>query len=692
MNSSESFDSNTPADSRDVDHEDADDAMLDVLLSEVVGGQSPPDQSRIIIQRLDDTLVRSGSANPSGTQKTLRPKKTSTSTWPVVVAAVAIVVLAIGTAVGIRFRNGINVAQKPTLPVPGEKSVATASIPDSAPGNSPSDAPEQSPKSDTPSGNLPSRSIELADSSSDSNSFNTESIGLFERAQKNQGEQTDSPPPTPREMTLVSNVMSDRLERYWDRVGVQPTGVMPADAVSERLQTRFGIRVPRQAIGNSERMLAALSQSHNIDALSVRVLSAIASRPPESMTSPSDQLMATQVNETLRSGSGFDQLCASWFTKRDPSARRQPRGGGKPIGPQTNGNDQRAPTASFNELLRPLDEHETLVTTAAVTLNADVRCQRCHDLPQSGGSESRTLGQHDYWQLAATIAPWIPIRPNAPAGRFYDMPDGRQRLAQVDPDADWPDQLLGSRSLAEGLVGAMWKMVHGRPLASSPYDLSGSAADSDLQRIRDELADDLLASDFNLLRTIALMMSDSIVARSTPPAMTPAGVLTASDADWTGAVAAVESFAASPPALMPTSLSHRMRLVQQSSLPQISGGGSGGSVLAQPLGIEDSESVNGGNDRRRGTNDPDRSQPNKGEPAKPSQAVLAGLPMRPTVVMPAWIGELPDFESRLQHISYLAGLGNTPEAATKLAAQMQDARVEEALILQRIWWIIRPQG
>ncbi|MCM2371236.1 hypothetical protein [Aporhodopirellula aestuarii] len=666
MNPSEPLDSDLPDDSRGASPADAEDAMLDALLSEVIGGQSPPDQSRVILQRLDTSGARTSQ------KKSLRTQKNTSSNWRFALASASIVLFAIGTIIGLRYRNQINIAQTPTSSAPTETFANSDLDSNSAAQSQPTFAPETAGEDDGTGGTLPSRTIELADGSTDPDAFRPDSIGLFDNAPLNGSDQTDASKPTPQALTLVSTVMTDRLERYWDRVGVQPTDMMPADAVSKRLHDKFGIRVPEHAIGNSERMLAALSETRNTDALASQVLAAIASRPAESLTSSSDRLMGKQISQTLSSGHGFDRLIASWFVERKTSSGKS----------ETAKDTNAAATASFHELLRPLGEHETLVTTAAVALNADLRCQRCHDLPQVGGDRNQAISQHDYWQLAATISPWLPIRPNAPAGRFYDLPDGRRRLAPADPDADWPERLLGSRSLAEGLVGAMWKMVHGRPLASSPYDLSGGAADSDLQRLRNELADDLLASDFNLLRTISLMMSDSIVARSTPSAMTPAGVLTASDTDWIRAVAAIESFAASPPESMPTSRGHRMRLVQDSSLPRLGAGGASGAVLAQPLGSDDSPGADKANSRNR----------KSAAPSKPSPAILAGLPMRPTVVMPAWISELSDFDSRLQHVSYLAGLDGTPEPAAKLATQMRDARVEEALILQRIWWIIRPQG
>ncbi|EMI57460.1 hypothetical protein, partial [Rhodopirellula sallentina] len=680
MNPSDSFQPDDSSDPRENGIEDTDDAMFEALLSEALRGDSPPDQSRVILQRLDDHIASRSKPQPGAT-KTPFSQSNPGQKWSLILSAVALITLVVGTTVGIRYRNPHNVAQNPAKPAPGdagEALVAGESLAsDESPGSGgdlmsdpsavattgagnqgqPTGTPENTSTPQDQINTLPSRSIDLADNATDADAIADKPFSLFEHDQAQRTQQTNTPRPAPRTLTLVSNVMTNRLERHWGRVGVQPTQQLPADKVSERLSSKFGIRLTPESVNDSKRMLAALSRPENTNALAPQVLSAIASRPLESLNSSSDKLMAKQVSETLRSGSGFDRLIASWFTERESV-------GGKRRDAKNNpANRNSKPSASFHELLRPLGEHETLVTTAAVTLAADVRCQRCHDL-STVSNENRTITQHDYWQLAATLSPWIPIRPNSDAGRFYDLPDGRRRLAEADQDAEWPEQLIGSRSLAEGLVGVMWKMVHGRPLASSPYDLSGGVGESDLRVLRDELADDLLASDFNLLRTISLLMTDSIVSRSTPEAMTASGVLTATDNQWIDAVAAVESFAAAPPETLPTSQGHRMRLVQESDLPQL-GLGTGKSVLAQPLGRDESES-----------DEKPRQRPGNATP-KTSPAVLAGLPMRPTVVMPAWINELPDFESRLDHIAHLAGLRRTPESAQKLARQMQDAGVEE---------------
>ena len=65
MNSPEPFDSQPPNhppragdDVSESQNADFEDAMLDVLLAELLAGQSPPDQSRAIIRRLNEPVHR----------------------------------------------------------------------------------------------------------------------------------------------------------------------------------------------------------------------------------------------------------------------------------------------------------------------------------------------------------------------------------------------------------------------------------------------------------------------------------------------------------------------------------------------------------------------------------------------------------------------------------------------------------
>lgn len=644
---------------------DAADAMLDALLTEVLTGQSPPDQREIILHRLQQPIVCIAATARKSSSLSSRRRKSAgiypVAAWKLAMITAAALLLCVGIAVGIRYKSRVAIANNANS-IEGRDGTQ-GSTGEEHSGGSDNDARMNSPAQRD---RLPALPIALADASPDSDLPSRDPIKMFNGPDSQPlVALTQLPKPTIRPMTLVSTSLADHLSHYWDRVGVQPAKPLPSEEIAKRFADRLHVQVDTQAIGDSQAMLNLLSLPKNAEVLAGPVLAAISSRPDVSLTRPVDQLMVAEVAKQLRDGRGFDRLVASWFVEQE-------------IAPENAGEKSAQVVASIGSLLGPLSQHEAVVSTGSLVLGSDLRCVRCHDLPASGGNAAGS--QHEYWQFAATLSPWLEQKSNGPSGWFYDTLDGRRRLAEAEDSSGLPQHLVGSRPLAAGLVGAMWRMVHGRPLTSTPYDLSGSADDTDLQQFRDDLADDLIASDFNLLRTISLIMTDSVVGRSTPNAMTPSGLLTASADEWIRAVTAVEAFAAAPPASMPSSRIDRMNLVLN-ELPNTGSMDSANAMLAQPLGSDD-----------LGLNE--LQGPQKFLPAEmpePSPATLAGLPVRATIVMPAWMDKLPDFDSRLEHIANLVGISEVPEDVKLLTEQMRGAGVDEALILQRIWWIVRPQ-
>lgn len=648
---------------------DVAEAMLDALLSEVLKGQSPPDQSEIILRRLQEPIVFiETTARKSSNPFTRRRRSGVTQPivkWKLAMVTAAALLLCVGVAVGIRYQSRTTVASNPGLidgqDLENKSDGAVSPVPstDGMTKDRSADPPSQQDR-------VPAPPIALADAGAASDLPSGDPSKMFNEPDSIPVVGLTAPPkPSSQPLTLVSTSLADSLGHYWARVGVQPAKLLPSEEIAKRLTERLHVQVNPEVVGDSQGMLSLLMKQGNSELLAGPVLAAISSRPDVSLTRPVDQQMIAEVAKQLREVRGFDRLVSSWFVENTNAPE--------------NASDQNAPAvSSLGRLLGPLSQHEAVVSTGSLLLGSDLRCVRCHDLPASGGSSAGS--QHEYWQFAASLSPWLEQKPNGPSGWFYDTLDGRRRLAETGDSFDVPQQLVGSRPLAIGLVDAMWKMIHGRPLTSTPYDLSGSADDSDLQQLRNDLANDLIANDFHLLRTISLIMTDPVVGRSTPDAMTPSGLLTASADEWSRAVTAVESFAAAPPASLPSSRIDRMTLVLN-ELPNTGSIDSGSKLLAQPLISDDL-----GIDELQG---PQKFLPV--EMPKPSPATVAGLPMRATIVMPAWMDKLPDFDSRLEHIANLAGLSDVPEEVKVLAAQMHLAGLDDALILQRIWWIIRPQ-
>lgn len=646
------------------------DPMLDVMLTEVFGETSrqaaPPDQTRVILDRFHHAPVVASKANPP-TSKTeaANPIKSGQLGW---LLAVAATVMVLGS-VAWQVRSQFDVAQlnKPietesTKDLDSLSSGFQATEPgvaesrglgDSA--NEPSWGPGTKPDPGT------RRVIELAGPSV----ADPEVSDLAQPEGPDRDARSIAKPP--QSIQLVSKTMVDHLDRYWNRIGVVPTALMSNTESVERLQERFGLEISADEFADPGLLAAALVRDKNRSALATRLMMTWSSRF-ESSKDPMVQSVTNQMKQALKNRSGMDDSIASWFASSNVSAEKVKQ----PV-PETN--------HLIGRMTRSLGTHEALVRTVSLTHNRDLRCSRCHDTPSIGSSET---SQDEYWQFAASFLPILRADRGSDGKLFYDTLDGRRRLAKRSEDLNPTSQnLIGSAPLASGLVDWVWRAIHGKPLVSSPYDLAG-AANSEMQKLHRELAEDLLASDFDLVRTIALVMTHSIISRRVPDAMTPEGLLVANDTDWVEAVVAIDSFAASAPASQATTPKQRARLVAQIDLPSLEKTRSRGAILAQPIGSDETT--------MKPVSPKSPLLASRSTPREVSQAALSGFPMRSTVVMPAWLKQLPTLESRRQHIAHLAGQLELDSSTAKLANQMVDAGIDETLILERIWWIVRPAG
>lgn len=661
MNSSDSNPANDdellPSDEREVN-----DAMFDALLTEVLLAealftdepgqpgqrQAPPDQTRIILQKWHEspTGVPKMRSTPKPTSSQGSNSSSSTK-WIFAAVVAAGLMVAGGIVWGLQSRIKLNqLAQNNATHNNATQSSEPERITAAPPAvqrpnesGGTRDAPSEEPS--------PRRVIELAGPSQGQSALATMDA---RGPAKNQSERNASDPPRPiQPIQLIAHSMDRHLERYWKRMDVEATSMLSSEQTAARIEERFGIQIQPDSIGDPDAILEDLQRDENLEKLANQFFETLSRRSPSARDSSKraqESTWVTQLRQTWEQRSGMDRLITSWLDSPDLA----------------------------REIVGSDEPHELLTSVAALTHNVDLRCQRCHDMPALRRSPS---SQDEYWRFAATILPVL--NPNIKQGQrfFYDTPDGRRKLAEARPELKpTEDNLIGSRPLAGGLVDWVWRMIHGRPLVTSAYDLAGTA-DEEMQKLHQDLTDDLVASDFDLLRTISLVMNDSILGRSVPDAMTPEGILAASDESWSRAVAAIDSFAAANPKVNPTSTGDRLRLVAEVGLPRLDQLGGVNAILAQPLGNSESESSRPGKDS---------------ENRMVSAAAFAGLPMRSTWVMPAWMDRLEDFGSRSQHIAHLAGKIELPRPVASLAERMRKAGVDESLILQRIWWIIQPHG
>ncbi|WDQ16586.1 hypothetical protein [Rhodopirellula sp. P2] len=639
------------------------DAMLDLLIQEALGGPTPSDQTGLILRRLADEHAGSdsklaGSKNQSSRDASRVAKHSSKlSLATILIGTAAGLLLCVGVAVGVKYRS--DVALQAIADAAADR--AAPSVPNPAPVVDSEDASPQ-PKSAPRKRAQP---IELAGDPSttvagDPGSLSTDSPELPGQ----QDVQPASPSAAVPSITLVSQNIDASWQSHWKRLGVRPTPSREKESIQQELADRLGLVIPVEAIGDAQAIRTAIASPSNRQAISNRLLTAFLGKKSK------HQDASESLSEVLNSGAGADRLIAAWML---PS-----KAGSKPnadVKPDT----QKSAATPWIRMLQPADLHEVTVKTAALTRHQDLRCQRCHDVPNSG-DEIPT--QADYWTVAAELAPLLnPSR--ADKDIFYDTPDGRRQLAKRPSQAETQarsNNLIGSRDLAEGIVSTLFAMVHDSPSTTSPFDLSAASVPPETLR---PLVDDLIASDFDVLRSLSILLSDTVMTRSVPDAMSPQGILIADDQQWSSAVSAVHAMAARSPFRRPGSAQRRLQVALQDAKPNWPGDSGRDTLLAQPLGSELSADGTPSNSEKR--------RPEKNGDRKAAVA-STGYPMRSSMIVPAWISQLPDFDSRLDHVAHLAGQLklNTPER--ELAHQALASGDDEALIFERLWWIIRPNS
>ncbi|KLU04324.1 hypothetical protein RISK_003378 [Rhodopirellula islandica] len=636
------------------------DAMLDLLIQEALGGPTPSDQTGLILRRLADENAGSesklaGSKNQSASPVAEHSSQPSLAT--ILIGIAAGLLLCVGIAVGVKYRSGVAlqaIAEEatdnaaPSVPTPS----AVVESEDASPQPKPAPRKRAQP-------------IELA--GDPSTTLDDDPGSLSPELPSQQDTQSASPSAAVPSITLVSQNINSRWQSHWKRLGVSPTPSREKESIQQELADRLGLVIPVDAIGDAKAIRTAIANPSNRQAISKRLLTAILGKNSK------HQDASESLSEVLKSGSGADRLIAAWMLPSKADSNPSP---------DEKSDSSKSAATPWIRMLQPTDLHEVTVKTAALTSHKDLRCQRCHDVPNSG---DEVPTQADYWTVAAGLAPLLnPSRANKDL--FYDTLDGRRQLAKRPSQEEsraWSDNLVGSRDLAEGIVSTLFAMVHDSPSTTSPFDLSVASAASVPSETLRPLVDDLIASDFDVLRSLSILLSDAVMTRSVPDAMSPQGVLIADDQQWSSAVSAVHAMAARSPFRRPGSAQRRLQVALLDAKPNWPGDSGRDTLLAQPLGSELSADGTPSNSEKR--------RPEKNGDRKTAVAAT-GYPMRSSMIVPAWISQLPDFDSRLDHVAHLAGQLKLNPSERELAHQALASGDDEALIFERLWWIIRPNS
>jgi hypothetical protein len=600
-------------DDRRYDQAGFDDQAFDVLIEEAVGGRAPVDVTESVLRALQErpqspSLAMTGRSR--GSRDHLRRKNSSRLRYAALaVAACGMIVLGFW-------------ANREKKPANGGQAIASSSETFRDPSTSIPIAPRETNTVDqitkTDQAKRPRalpKPIEFA----------TDTDESFPDAMKIQSDPTVTPTPPLRPLTSVSKQLGQSVETYWRSIDVQPTMEADADAWRDRWAQAIGVSrestrtvYPEQL----EDVVRWISQPETASKFADQWLKTIFGKSLTDVSLEARATMRSQISDSITGKNKLSNVVQDWMA--DPE---------HPF------------IATDGQIVG--DQKVCVKRVATLALAADLRCSGCHD-----GLVDRRISQADHWSIASVIA-------NTGKDVFYETIDGRRRLAEKKMPAAFSNV---SRSLAAGTIQTLWATAFKRPPSGSVVD------DPALQSLRTTLIDDLLSSEFNLSRTIALMIT-SPAGRRTVPEIYQDGSWATSDRST--AERQIDAFAAAPPIAPPSDIGQRTAFNLQSIGRKLDRS-EDRSLLAQ-IEVQTTKESSAVFDSARS-----KSLPFSWD-----------YPDRLTVMPATWLETIDDESQRMRHIAYLDGYSELPTEVTDAAAEMKKANLSESLRLSRIWWLMQ---
>ena len=225
------------------------------------------------------------------------------------------------------------------------------------------------------------------------------------------------------ELALVSAQAGVEMKGYWDAVGIEPTDEATAKDTAARLGKILGIEISAEAVLDVERLEAEIGESLNAEAIAIRWLNQITNRGSLRMDARLREQLVSEIARCIQTGSSFDRKVVGWLSGENENSSAF--FSALAAGPRSVGG-----------------EHGMARNLAALTLNVDVRCIRCHDSYIEGNGQ-----QSDYWNLIAFLN--RSVQKDADGNYavdsgvsevdpvFYELSDGRQRVADPRVTPAW---------------------------------------------------------------------------------------------------------------------------------------------------------------------------------------------------------------------------------------------------------------
>lgn len=625
-----------------------DEQAMDALLSEVLGQAGPPDLSARILAR-----HQSSESGPVVVEvQESPPVRRKSSNIPIVVLS-GIAALAASLLLVVWIRGDVDPGEQPIAansPDPSQPSVDAVAQDDVSP--KPVEDAVQPPKARPKPKAVP---LVIAESGDDQPGFGQQPSAI------------ETPPSVGQvePIVLVSKLVDDEMHRYWNSVGVEPTEELAIADLQTRLRERLGVEIDQQALTSPEQLRGQLIDAEAALAVAQQWLMRVTEGGLARIDSDARARLVDQVAGAFQGTQRLDVLLARWFAGENEG------------------------TSDWYAALAASGRDSMTHRIAGLSMNVDLRCTRCHDALIEGSGR-----QEDYWSFASLIrqgvhrdrdGAWKVGEPKSSKPMFYELPDGRQRMVhaavptrwmgqQGNPPIEdvrrWSSQLVASPQFAKGVVNSLWKLMHDRPLKGGVVDTMTAPHSESLDRLEEFLVADLLGSDFDVSRSLALIVHSPSARRSVPTALQADNALLASDAELWGAGDIVGAFAGSMPDHHKPALNQRILLAMRTT---------GGAVPS----IRQSDTINAQ------TN----GSPSKGtsKPPRRSDEGSAGFPVAAKDLPVGWLESVKGYGQQVEHLGYLAGFSELPTDVRQAADAMKSADgISDELALHRVWWLLSP--
>lgn len=680
----------------------ADDALLEAFLTETMSGHGPPDLRQSILTG----LRAAPQVMPAGRSGRARAKSSRSDgavpgrTFAATVSLVASLAAAVVVVVTLWQSRSENRSARPPVVAEAERPDSPAAPQDASPSTQRDDL-RDGPKQEaaelpvSPSAGLAERGVPRKLSMEDlpfsqGASDNAEEAVVLLRQPATRAE-TDAE---------IAARVDSHLATAWQELGVVPTGdVSPAEMVrriDERLQLKLGEKnLGDEAFVPAEAVAMRLRESGRAGRLSDRLLPQLLGPAWKGLEEPSKGLLVDFVARQIERGERFDEVIRSLL-----------------VGGVLDGAE-----AASQAWLTALAGPQSLTLTQQLgqsLLDKRLACARCHDHPMDAH-----IQQHDFWSLAALLdnsllyqrsddgQPIVQLRgPQSPQqeankGLFYERPDGRKRVAMPGVALSWMDlqraeknrDKQGARApepaisnlgalaaglkdnpqLARALVNRMWAAMYGRPLTADVSDPDAPPQLNGFVDLRDYLADQLRARDFDL----------------------------AALAGWVATAAPMRRSLSLEPLSDKAAFASNEQLAEAEYLQRVFAG------YEQPLADLRFEGLLAMASRWNGGQTVD-SLPTLAQPV-PGASISAKLEPRSRdellenwlrtsfpgsdadeAPLPAqWLGSISSFDQQVRHLYYAAGFWNPSRGQLQAAASLRESAASDQRALRQLWWALR---